>query len=287
MIIERDLILQEAASKMLEAIGVSNLRRDAHVRTVQYFQPPLIVGEREDKLHLVRRPEIDMDGDEALGAFEAALDILMTGQSAEALSAIVGGPASKMIRRFSRIESQVVALVWYLAGAQGAYFDYSNDSCVVDLNGIERGIHDGKLLSTFRNGEPIQCNPRDVLTKTHELCRSTESVFIMAYNLARQRSEYLAEGMAILYQAVTPQAFKQYVTLRRTMSKAQSRAFESVVMDGKDPVQVLYKRLVPKWMSLTDFTRAFGPLASRDLEPDVMKRSAILNKLAVQPFYRG
>lgn len=272
---------------MLEAIGVSNLRRDAHVRTVQYFQPPLIVGEREDKLHLVRRPEIDMDGDEVLGAFEAALDILMTGQSAEALSAIVGGPASKMIRRFSRIESQVVALVWYLGGSRDVEFNYDHRSCVVDSESGECGIYNGKLLSTFRNGESMQCNPRDVLTRSHELCRSTESVFIMAHNLARQRSEYLAEGMAILYQAVTPQAFKQYVTLPRTMSKAQSRAFESVVMDGKDPVQILYKRLVPKWMSLTDFTRAFGPLASRDLEPDVMKRSAILNKLAVQPFYRG
>lgn len=283
--LNREEILHLAARDMLDKIGPSNLRRDVHVRTVQYVQPPLIVAERADSLHLVRRPEIDMDADEALGAFEAALDILLNGQSGEALSAVVGGPASKMIRRFSTIESQVCALVWYLAGARDVALAYDDHSCTFRASGLDRGILNGKLVSTFHHGELMLCNPRDVLTKAHELCRSTETVFIMAYNLARQRSAYLAEGMAILYQAVSPQAFKQYVSLPRVMSKAQTGTMEALVF-GKDPVAALYKALVPKWMNISDFVRLFGAVESRNLEPDVMKRTEMMGKLAMQSFWR-
>lgn len=268
---------------MLRDLG--SLRRNAFARTVSYPQPPLILAEREDNLHLVRRPEIDMTADEAIVAFAQAIEALLADRTTDLFHA-VGGPASKMIRRFSALPSQVVALLWYLAGAEGASLEYGNRECVLHAPDISVGLLNGKIESPFVARYAGEVNPAKVLIEGGEQCRSTEPMFVAAYSRARRLNPALAEGVAVLYQATTPQRFKQYVEGNPQMLDSQCRKLEAEVLEGRDPVMRVYKALVPRWMQQSEFNRTFGPVENRDMEPDTVRRSVILNKLAMQDFWR-
>lgn len=281
---ERETILQGAASAMLRETGA--IRPNHYVRTVRYPQPPLILAEREDNLHLVRRPEIDMSADEAIVAFAQAIEALLKDRTTELFHA-VGGPASKMIRRFSALPSQVVALLWYLAGAENAALEYDDRKCMLVAPGITVGISGGTVQSPFITQYVGEVNPVSVLIDGGEHCRSTEPLFIAAYGMARRRRPHVAEGMAVLYQATTPQSFKRYVAGAQQMLESQCRKLEAEVLEGKDPVMRAYRTLVPRWMQQSEFTRTFGPLETRDMEPDTVRRSVLFNKLAMQDFWRA
>lgn len=282
---DRDAILQSAAQSMLRQLGDHALRRAPHVRTVSYPQPPLILSPREDNLHLVRRPEIDITADEAIVVFAQAIEALL-GNDTTALFRAVGGPASKMIRRFSALPSQVVALLWYLGGAENATLDYDDNMCMLQAPEDTVGIYRGVIKNRFIEQHIGEVNPRQVLVEGGEDCRSTEPLFVVAYGMARRHSRDLATGMAVLYQATTPQRFKQYVMQPPRLLSSQCQKLEDEIMGAKDPLLKLYKALVPRWMQPSEFGRTFGLIETRDLDPDVTRRSVLLNKLVMQDFYR-
>jgi hypothetical protein len=237
----------------------------------------------------VRRPAVRLDQDEAIVAFECAVDLIFNRPEdmASELSEVIGHPAARMVKRFDSPPEQTVVLLWCLSGAKSVTLNYDANSCLIYSDSGTRGISDGVLVSQFAPQQVPGCNPLRTLTMPGGPRRATGSSFIMAYSMARNmdRSGALAEVVAILYEATTPRQFSQLISPKVGMGKPQAERLEEIVFESKDPVRALYRKLVPRWMNKSEFSRVFGPSEVTALSPSLVKRSTILNKLVSQPFY--
>lgn len=287
---ERGRILSAAAQTVRDKIGATSLRRPPGTLSVSYVQPPLVLPPRDDNLHLVRRPPVSLAGEEVIVAFESATDLIFSSPqllNAE-LSSIVSTSASKLIRRFSAPEEQLTALLWTLAGAQGVDLELSEHTCLLHTAGWSGGIENHQLVSRFTKRDLPAFSPLAVLTGNGPVCKGTDGTFITAYGISNRvdRSGDLALVVATLYQAVTPLEFRTLVLPAKRLTRSQSMALEEAVFTERDPVMVAYRRLVPVWMTHTEFQRKIANIEGRTIKPSARRRTTLFNKLSSQPFFR-
>lgn len=290
--IERDAALKDFAAGLRERFGIRALTAPIRVRSTNYVQPPLECAERGDKLHLARHPGINLDGDGALMLFESAVEVLLgrcDDPEVTLATTIDNGSVTKLIRGVEPLEPKLATLLWYLSKAKGVEVERGASTFLLHTNAGTVGVADGKLVSSFFSDAVLSPFDTDkLLSRSMGLCRATEPSFIHAYALAKRadiRVGPLTEGVAILYQATTPQLFRQLLTSDLTLSKAMCSKLEETVLEGRDPLLRVYKTLVPRWVSKSDFYRNFGSLTGRDVNPDILQRQVLLNKVASQPFY--
>ena len=174
----------------------------------------------------------------------------------------------------------VVRLVFALS--RHGHLVYSERSIEVFIGELTFGVTDGVVESRFSKGIIIDLpNPCDVLERPGEI-NVRDRYFCSMYREARGCHE--ADVVeALVAVAVGNPAFKwKKLCAKASAVPPRSRmdSWENAILHQYDPMQTVYRGLVPRYMTATEYANTFGPLAARLLEPTLLQKQAYIQRLS-------
>lgn len=176
---------------------------------------------------------------------------------------------------------QTVRLLYALGNAPGARLAWDGDTIMVHHDDKSYGIIDGQVTSRFCTGAKVAVDHRAVLLDT-AVMRTFDADFCSLYREAYRQGKGLVDVLVALAMRVPPFNFRRMgkeALGSRKPSTQQMGGWVTILTRKKDPVSALYKQLVPKWLTIGEFSRVICSMGSRPLEPDAASRQLYINKL--------
>lgn len=279
--------LPTALDRAIEKAARMLRRHAAHAtgaRNIPYTKLPLTTDLEFEGVPLQRMmaPTVPPTGPETCQLFDTWMWPRRSGEgdSVEDL-----GAADKDLLQYlgtGDFGTQTVRLLHALSTAKGARLAWDDTSVMVHHDAMAYGIINGTVYSRFCDGTKVSADHRTVLTAAPQL-RSKDPDFCSLYRESRR----VQRGLTGVLVALTERpgfSFKDLANLAsnaRTPTKAQFARWLQVIHKPHDPVAALYKQLVPKWMSATEFGRVFAPIGTRPIDPSPETRQVYINRLYI------
>jgi len=288
----RDDVIHTLTARFRKELGAGKLMQSRPaIRRITYIDQPMIMPDDGSGLHLIRKPALKLDRDEAVVAFESALDKIINPDLNHdiVMSQILANDrvASRFVNRCETIEQAVTTLVWLMSDLPGLKMILSDTHCYLETEQGPKGLVDGKIVSAFEwKYEPTPINPHAFLHEGGGKKENSVGEFIMAYGTARQRdrSGFLAKAVVVMFEAMSKPDFVGLFRPPLKMPKQTYDRIERKIFNDPDPHLAMFKCLVPRWMSTSHFHRFVGqPIDAPDLD-DAVRRTYYLNRLNTLPF---
>lgn len=217
--------------------------------------------------------------------FEAFLYPLIDGDGTpeEGLRATAGDAVADYVMAGDSIEEQVVRLTFLCSNAEGATASFDKDSFLITHDDKVFGIEHGQIRSGFCSELKFDINPEQALTHVKDR-RVFDDAFCSLYREALRRGRGLSNALTALLLGQPGFKFKlmaEEADPCRFPSSAKLKQWEHVLNHELDPVAKMYRIMVPRWMTPSQFNRTFTCLSLRPVNP----RASTITKLINQMHY--
>lgn len=186
------------------------------------------------------------------------------------------------VRRGADFGEQTVRLLVALGNAPGARLEYSPDSIMVHHDGVSYGISNGVGYSRFCDGLKIEVDHMRILTEQPTVV-VRNAAFVALWCEAYLKGPQTVSALIAYYQrnpvanwTMIAQTARDYMGTK--MKTSFGRWVKMLDLDH-DPIPALYKAMVPKWITQTEFNRLIAPVAFAPVDPDRSTRQMYINKL--------
>lgn len=258
--------------------------KGSKVRRLTYRSLPLINERKFDHVSLfsIMAPAVPQTSIEAEQLFDAFLyPVIDGGEPAEELAQIGGEELAEWVMRGSTFGEQVVRLLFAVSNVDGVRRVFDDKTFLVMFEDRTFGIRDGIVESRFCSGLEIFASPADTLTRTVEV-RSFDHNFCSLYREAYRRGPKCLDAIIALHMLNPKFNFKKMADRARvvkTPSAAKMAGWERTLLTARDPIVSIYPKLVPTWMTSSEFRRVFGNIEKRKTNLSEMDIAALTTKL--------
>ena len=176
--------------------------------------------------------------------------------------------------------AQTVRLVYALSGAEGARLETTGHSIMVHHEGRAYGIIDGRVYSRFCDGLMIDVDHMKVLTE-HPKEEFFDRVFCRLHREALRIGRGTDKALVALHMGRPNFNFEKIAKAKIYMHPTdyRLRSWTIDIAQGVDPVGLMYRKLVPRYMHKGKYREIFGNIPTRNLEPDARQRQMHINKM--------
>lgn len=185
-------------------------------------------------------------------------------------------------------EAQTSMLLWALGHAEGASVAYDKVSILVEHKGVKYGVERGAILSRFKSGHPLPIENPEALIHFSGTRRTFSFKYIRMYREAYQHSDAAVQVLLALITA-HPKADLWGALSRsgkyHTPAPGTLTRWSRVITDFERPLPVIYRQMVPVWMSAPTFRAVIGDVGRSNVM-GVETRQAIINRM-YQHFYKN
>lgn len=190
--------------------------------------------------------------------------------------------ADFLIANSTDIESASVMLLFALGREAGAALEFDHDGATVTHGGTRFGIANGVVFSRFSTGFKLGVvDPTKVLNSVRRI-RAFDSAFIAFYREAYRVGEDALVALIALRCGDPNFSFRNALKrcrVRRIPNERVLRSIEDVILKSKDPISRLYTRLVPEWITASEFRDSFCNVTTRNRDPTKECRLRYINSL--------
>lgn len=229
-------------------------------------------------------PPVPDDPMMCLAAFEgwAYRHLHHEGKPEDAIGEFGGQVLKDWIIHFATPEVRAVMLLWALGHAEGAEVHYDDNSIMVFHGALKYGISQGKVVSRFLEGRDFPIASPEDLLNAETLTRSFSTRFIAMY-----REAYRDSAGAVTALLAVSRAFPEMDLWRlsqrhdggRTPPAIKMRKWERILVQHYDPIAVLFRDMVPGWLTRLAFTKVFGRLQTRRTDMSAQERQKYITKM--------
>ena len=214
-------------------------------------------------------PPVPSDGAETESWFDVYMHPLVTGNGDQItdLLDVAGADMCSFVKTGVSPEERVIRLLWALGQAEGAVLIYDHNSIVVQHDNRQFGIVNGVVESRFCSGLKFSCDPKTYLEATRDI-HIHSAVFCSLWVEAHQKTRNEEMALLAILTAYPDFNFKRLLRFKPTtikVSESMLLRFEKILSGKNDPIIKLYKKLVPEWMTVGEFSGVFCPLQNRSL----------------------
>ena len=270
--IKNKVLTQREASikKLAHVLRMSSRRgvKDRHrtVRSVPFNTKHKFYGV---PLTVMMCPTVPQDGVHCEAWFDAFFYSQVSGEGdpLDDLTQVAGEDMGAFVGGGNNMAEQAVRLVWALGQAQGARLTYNHNSIYVEHDERRYGIFNGVIQSRFCAGLSCPCDPKLCLEETHEI-KVNDPIFCALWVEAHCKTRNEERALIALLTSRPDFNFRKMLYTpppERVPSASMISRLEKMLYGTKDPVLKLYKKLVPEWMTVGEFSQNFYPLSSRPL----------------------
>lgn len=178
--------------------------------------------------------------------------------------------ADFLLANSTDIESASVMLLFALGRETGAALEFDRDGMTVTHDSARFGAINGVAFSRFSTGFNLGAiDPVGTLGSVKQV-RTFDTAFIAMYREAYALGDDSLAALIALRCGDTRFNFSKEFAKHRKRCIPGSKMLcdvERLLMGAKDPITRVYKKLVPKWMSSTEFERSICRLSLRNLDP--------------------
>jgi len=268
---KRDEDYNYVVANLTEGLQRHN-RASGSSKRMTYSTLPLSTDAKFDDVNLgdIVTPPVPSDGILTEQLLDAWVYPLVDGESTPEKS--LGEIGSKMLLEFvtrgSTFAEQTVRLLFALGKAEGATVKYDRSSIIVNHDGREYGMAHGVVNSRFCTG--VEVGNVDIVAALDLplRVRTYDQAFCSLYREAYRKGNYTLNALvAIAMRDATFswQRMAKLSALKRYPSYDKLQSWERLLNTSLDPLGALYVKLVPKWMSSSEFTNTFGPVMKRSM----------------------
>jgi hypothetical protein len=214
-------------------------------------------------------PTVPEDGAATEAIFDAFLysQKIGEGDAMKDLMEVSTPDMVSFVKGATELGDQCVRLLWALGQAPNAHLTYDKENIVVEHDDRRYGIVNGVVKSRFCSGLAVRCQPKAYLENRQSI-KVVNPHFTALWVEARSKGRGADKMLVALLISRSDFSFKAMLErpcdLRKPSPSAIKR-WEKILLTKPDPVVILYKHLVPKWMTVGEFGQVICPLSARPL----------------------
>lgn len=174
-----------------------------------------------------------------------------------------------------------VRLLYAMGNTEGATMQITDNTLLVTHDGLTYGINAGTTVSRFANGIDLgKGNPLEIVSRS-ETVEMDDPLFALLYREAYMRGKHVVHALTALRTGNPHFDFKRLVphNYKRKATEKKLQMWEAILRNEPDPLSKLYRKIVPTWISRTDFNRYICQPQHRSIEPTDEMRVRSINKL--------
>lgn len=229
-------------------------------------------------------PPVPSEGVETEALFDNWLWPVRSGEGEDANPLIEEGShaLARFVMQGEDFGTRTARLLFALSNADGAHLVHAKHALMVHHGDHSYGIIDGKVFSRFCDGMSVKVDHESLLKESKEVRVRTRE-FCYLWREAYLRQENLVDPLVALWQSATILQWSRLVTSlrgRKVPSQAlMDQWLYKIEYDQEDPTWKMYRALVPRWMTCTEYNNVFGPTCLRGYNPDDRARQNMITKL--------
>lgn len=276
--------LSKAVTKVLYMLRMHS-KRICRDRVIRCNGVPLTSSAELDGVNLCSAfmPGVPATAVEAQNLFDIWLYPLVDGEGDPESALAEAAPLlTEFVMLGSDFAEQTVRLMAALGSTPGAHLKWGDSYIRVHHStGETYGIVEGATNSRFCSGVEISADYDRILTET-PMVRIPSVDFASLYLEAKRKGKGLDKALIAMWmwQPYLSWPHLSRVSLPKDPTKKQLDTWIQVLAEDADPVGKLYKRLVPKWLTPTQFTRVLCGMAVRQSNPSMRVRQGYINRLS-------
>ena len=178
---------------------------------------------------------------------------------------------------------QTLRLLYALSNAEGAKLTFDRDTMLVQHDQVRFGIENGVVKSRFCNGMELEleANPYDFMHRTPDI-RVQGIAFSTVWRQAYRKGQSAADAAVALYMGQPTISWQKILNQALPKKVPSKRHFDSwieILNSPEDPVGKLYTKLVPRWMSVSEFGVVICRVKTRPMQPSIMAQQGYISRL--------
>ena len=194
----------------------------------------------------------------------------------------VGSPAlAKYVLQGATLGEQTLRLLYALSNAEGASLTFDRDRILVQHDQVRFGIENGVVKSRFCNGMELNVDPHEFMHRTPDI-RVQGVAFSTVWRQAYRKGQSAAEAAVALYMGQPTLRWQKMLDQalpKKTPSKRHFDDWVETLNSPEDPVGKLYTKLVPRWMSVSEFGVVICRLKVRPMQPSIVAQQGYISRL--------
>lgn len=247
--------------------GVNGPRR-VTLHTLPWLTAKTFMG---TPLRHVMSPLVPDTGIETEAIFDAWLWPKFTeeGDSVEDLTTASSKALTDFVLLGSDFNEQTVRLLYALGNAEGATLVVDPTAMVVQHGEKAYGIIDRAINSRFCTGMRMDVDHVEWLNRRHKIDFQDAQLCVL-WQEAYRRGRGAVDAITALYQGDPNIVWKRLLTTRVKRPPPSKRRFDdwvATLCGPGDSVSRLYVKLVPQWMTATEFGKVICRLCVRKEDP--------------------
>lgn len=173
-------------------------------------------------------------------------------------------------------------LLYALSNAKGARLEHDHASMMVHHDTKAYGLIDGTVFSRFCDGVKVSVNHEYLLTETLPLSSQDPALCAIWREAARKRSTGAVWALIALWMGQPKIDWQKMLDSVRPSKYPTKQRFDvwlGIILNDKDPVPALYRQLVPRWMTHTEFGNTIVRVSRRPENPGELARQGYIGRL--------
>lgn len=169
-------------------------------------------------------------------------------------------PVIDWLAQWEDASEKVIMLVWATAKSHGLQVEYDHDSIIVYTGETRFGIASHRIMSRFNEGTVVPIKSPKRLLNSDRMIRTFSARNIAMYREAYRDSEAATNALVALLTAWPKMDLWKKIRVAKVVelpSIASLHRWERIIMNQNEPVLMLYRVIVPGWMSRADFCKVF------------------------------
>ena len=262
----------------------------ARTRRLTYKTLPLINDLKYQGIALrpIMSPKVpNMSGIQARDVFDSWLSPLTDSavtrrERNEDVVLRAGRPIVKYASKGDTEGESIVLLLYALSAAPDCRLTYDSQSMLLESTDCTFGLRKGAVVSRFASGHPIDVDPKQVL-EGHRKVRTFDVYFHSLYREAYRRGKGALEALLAIHMGQPDFNFREFAAeaTNSTVKVSDARAdkWAKIISEEPDPIEHLYRPMVPKYMTRAAFGVLFGAMSNRRTYPTLDTRHAYIAKM--------
>lgn len=204
------------------------------------------------------------------------------GDPAKDLTAAWTEELTLFVLKGKTLGEQTFRLLYALSNAPGAHLEHDRASIMVHHDTKVYGLIDGVVFSRFCDGVKIAVDHEHLLSETHPLSSQDPTLCAIWRESARKRSTGALWALIALWMGqpkINWQKMLDSVRPSKYPNKERFDVWVRTILNERDPVTALYKQLVPRWMTHTEFGNTIVRPERRSDNPGELARQGYIGRL--------
>ena len=234
-------------------------------------------------LRSVMSPPVPATGIETEAIFDAWLwpKFAGEGDSVEDMVTASSGTLKNWVLLGKDFNEQTLRLLYALSNAEGATLAFDKAAMMVHHGDKSYGIIDGVVHSRFCTGLKVGVDHWAWLHKRHKV-NFTDEHLCSLWQEAYRRGRGAVDAVTALWQGYPDISWRALLKTRVRRDPPGQATFDkwiATLCTPGDPLPKLYPRLVPQWMTATEFNKVFCSLAVRKENPSERALQGYITRL--------